>query len=65
MYQPTHIASQLVNERCRELLAQAEKQHRARKRAALARASRRAALAERPVRRAVRKALRLRAELEQ
>ena len=65
MYQPPHMASQLVNERCRELLAQAEKQHRARKRAALARASRRAERAERRMRRAAGKALRLRAELEQ
>jgi hypothetical protein len=59
------MASQLANERRRELLAQAERQHRARKCAALARASRRAARAERRMRRAVRKALRLRAELEQ
>jgi hypothetical protein len=58
------MASQLVHERCRELLAQAE-QHRAPKRAALARASRRVERAERRMRRAVRKARRLRAGLEQ
>jgi hypothetical protein len=59
------MASQLVNERCRELLAQAEQQRPARKRAALARASRQVERAERQMRRAVRKALRLRAGLEQ
>jgi hypothetical protein len=65
MYQPPHMASQLVHERCRELLAQAERQRPARKRAALARASRRVEQAERRMRRAVGKALRLRAGLGQ
>jgi hypothetical protein len=65
VYQPPYIASQLANERRRELQAQAERQHRAQKCAAVARASRRAERAERRMRRAARKALRLRAELEQ
>jgi hypothetical protein len=46
-------------------MALGEQQHRARKRAALARASRRVERAERRMRRAARKALRLRAELGQ
>lgn len=65
MYQPPYVASHLVQERHRELVALAEQQHRAKKRAALARASRRAERAERRLRRAVRKALQLRAELGQ
>lgn len=65
VYQHPYIASQLAKERRRELLAQAEQQHRARKCAALARASRRAERAERRMRRAVRKVVRLRAGLEQ
>jgi hypothetical protein len=65
VYQPPYMASQLINERRRELLAQAGQQPQARKRAAPARASRRAERPERRMRRAVRKALRLRAELEQ
>jgi hypothetical protein len=65
VYQPPYMASQLVNERHRELMALGEQQHRARKRAALARASRRVERAERRMRRAARKALRLRAELGQ
>ena len=63
MYLHPYMASQLGSERRREMLAQAERQHRARKLAALARASRRAERAERRMRRAVRKALRLRAGL--
>jgi hypothetical protein len=60
-----HMASQLGSERRREMLAQAEQQHRARQPVALAKASRRAERAERRMRRAARKALRLRAGLEQ
>lgn len=60
-----YISSQLGSEHRRDMLAQAEQQHRARKVAALARASRRAERAERRMRRAVRQALRLRAGLEQ
>jgi hypothetical protein len=37
VYLPPHMASQLASERRREMLAQAEQQHRARKVAALAR----------------------------
>jgi hypothetical protein len=65
VYMPPHMSSQLADERRREMLAQAERQHRVRMVAALARASRRAERAERRMRRAVRKALRLRAGLEQ
>jgi hypothetical protein len=60
-----YIGSQLGGEHRRDMLAQAERQHRARKVAALARASRRAERAERRMRRAVRKTLRLRAGLQQ
>jgi hypothetical protein len=59
------MSSQLANERRREMLAQAQQQHRVRKVDALARASRRAERAERRMRRVVRKAVRLRARLEQ
>jgi hypothetical protein len=65
VYMPPHMSSQLASERRREMLAQAQRQQRARKVAVLARASRRAERAERRMRRAVRKALRLRAGLEQ
>jgi len=65
VYMPPHMGSQLASERRREMLAQAQRQHQARKVAVLARASRRAERAERRMRRAVRKALRLRAGLEQ
>ena len=65
MYQHPYMASQLASERRREMLAQAEQQHWARKHAAVARASRRARRAERRMRRAVRKAVRLRAGLQQ
>jgi hypothetical protein len=59
------MASQLASERQREMLAQAERHRLARQLAAVARASRRAERAERRMRQAVRKALRLRAGLEQ
>ena len=65
MYLHPHMGSQLGSDRRREMLAQAEQQHRARQPVALARASRRAERAERRMRRAVRQALRLRAGLEQ
>ncbi len=65
MYQHPYMASQLIEERHRELVALGAQRHRAQKRAALARASRRAERAERRMRRAARKALRLHAELEQ
>ena len=64
MYLPSYMASQLASERRREMLAQAE-QHRARKLAAVARASRQAERAEHRMRRAVRKVMRLRAGLQQ
>ena len=60
-----YVASQLARERHRDMLAQAQQQRRARQLIALARASRRAERAERRMRQAVRKALRLRAALEQ
>jgi hypothetical protein len=60
-----YVASQLARERRRDMLAQAQRQRRARQLVALARASRRAELAERRMRQAVRKALRLRGALEQ
>ena len=60
-----HVLGQLAGERRREMLAQAEQQRRARQLVALARASGRAERAERRMRRAVRKALRLRAGLKQ
>ncbi len=59
------LASQLARERQRDMLAQAEQQRPARLVVALARASRRAERAERRMRAAIRKALRLRSELEQ
>jgi thiamine pyrophosphate-dependent acetolactate synthase large subunit-like protein len=60
-----HVASQFARERHREMLAQAEQQRLARQLVKLARASRRAERAERRMRQALRKALRLRSELEQ
>jgi hypothetical protein len=60
-----YVASQLARERRRDMLAQAQRQRRARQLVALARASRRAERAERRMRQAVRKALRLRGALEQ
>jgi hypothetical protein len=60
-----YVASQLGRERRRDMLAQAQRQRRARQLVALARASRRAERAERRMRQAVRKALRLRGALEQ
>ena len=65
MYLHPYMASQLASERRREMLAQAEQRHRAQKLAAVARPSRQAKRAERRMRRAVRKALRLRAGLQQ
>ena len=59
-----YVASQLVSERHRELLAQAQRQRLGHQLRALARASRRAERAERRLRDAVRKALRLRADLQ-
>jgi hypothetical protein len=58
------LASQLARERQRDVLARAGQQRLARQVVALARASRRAERAERRMRAAVRKALRLRSELE-
>ena len=54
----------LARERQREFLAQAEQQRLARQAVALARATRRAEQAERRLRTAVRKVVRLRSELE-
>jgi hypothetical protein len=65
VYQAPYLAILLADERRRELMVLGEQRHRARKRAALARASRRVERADRRMRRAARKALRLRAELEQ
>ncbi|HKA95152.1 MAG TPA: hypothetical protein VKD66_02715 [Streptosporangiaceae bacterium] len=65
VYLHPHIGGQLASERQREILAQAERHHLARQLAAVARASRRAARAERRLRLAVRRAVRLRAGLEQ
>jgi hypothetical protein len=60
-----NVASQFASKRYREVLAQAEQQRMARHLVKLARASRRAERAERRMRQALRKALRLRSELEQ
>jgi hypothetical protein len=65
VYQPPYLASQLVKQRQRELLAQAERHRQSRHLAVLARASRRAERAERRLRQAIRKALQLRAGLQQ
>jgi hypothetical protein len=65
VYLPPYVASQLAQERQREMVAQAQRQRRGRQLAAVARASRRAERAERQMRRAVRLALQLRAELPQ
>jgi hypothetical protein len=59
------LASQLADERRRDMLAQAQQQRLARQLRALARASRRAQRAERRMRKAVRQALRLGAGLQQ
>jgi hypothetical protein len=64
VYLPPYVAGQLVKERQREMLAQAEQQRRGRQLAALARAARRAERAERRMRRAVRRAVQLRTELQ-
>lgn len=60
-----YVAGQLARERRSDMVAQAQQQRQARHLVALARASRRAGRAERRMRQAVRKALRLRAALEQ
>ncbi len=65
MYMHPYVASQLAGERRRDMLAQAQQQRQAQQVVALARASRRAERAERRMRQAARKAVRLRAELEQ
>lgn len=65
MYLPPYLASQLAQERQREMLARAERQRRARQLGALARASRCAERADRRMRQALRRALELRAELQQ
>ena len=65
MYLHPYVGSQLASERQRELLAQAERHRVTRQFAAVARASRRAERAERRLRLAVRRAVRLRAGLEQ
>ena len=64
MYQHPYLASQLAEQRQRELLAQADRYRQSRHLAALAKASRRAERAERRLRRALHKALRLRAGLQ-
>lgn len=64
MYQHPYLASHLTKQRQRELLAQADRYRQSRHLAALAKASRRAERAERRLRQAVRKALRLRAGLQ-
>jgi hypothetical protein len=60
VYQSPYLASQLANERQREMLAHAEQKRQARQVGALARASRRAVRAERRMR----QALELRTELQ-
>jgi len=64
VYQHPYLASQLAEQRQRELLAQADRYRQSRHLAALAKASRRAERAERRLRRALDKALRLRAGLQ-
>ena len=64
MHMHPYVASQLARERRRDMMAQAQRQRRARQLMALARASRRAERAERRMRQEVRKALRLRAALQ-
>jgi hypothetical protein len=59
-----YLTGQLAADRRREMLAQAEQQSQGRRLITVARASRLAERAERRMRRATRKALRLRAELE-
>lgn len=65
MYLHPYVASQLASERHREELARAAQQRRAWQFMALARASRRAERAERRIRQAFCRALRLPAGLEQ
>ena len=64
MHRHPDVASQLAKQRHREMLAQAERQRRARQLVALATASRRAQRAERRMRHAARKALQLRERLQ-
>lgn len=64
MYRHPDGASQLARQRHREMLAQAERQRRARQLVALATASRRAQRAERRMRQAARKAVQLRERLQ-
>jgi hypothetical protein len=64
VYQHPYLASQLAKQRQRELLAQADRDRKSRHVAALAKASRRAERAERRLRQALDKALRLRAGLQ-
>ena len=61
----SYLSVQFARERQREMRAKAAQQRLAQQAVALARASRRADRAERHLRAAVRKALRLRSELEQ
>jgi hypothetical protein len=61
----SYLASQAAKDRQREMLAQASQQRLGQQARALARASRRAEPAQRRVRGAVRRVLRLRAEPEQ
>jgi hypothetical protein len=65
VYLHPYMASQLASQRHREMLAQARQQRQARQLLALARASRRAERAERRMRQALRRALQLRAGLQQ
>jgi hypothetical protein len=64
VYQHPCLASQLAKQRRAELLAQADRYRQSRHLAALAKASRRAERADRRLRHAVRKAVRLRAGLQ-
>lgn len=64
MYQHPYLASQLAKQRQRELLAQADRYRQSRQYASVAKVSRRAERAERRLRRAVGKAVRLRAGLQ-
>jgi hypothetical protein len=66
MYQlHPHMVGQLVAEKRRDMLAQAEQDRRASQSAALARASRRAERAQRKMHKAARVVLRLRSELSE
>ena len=65
MHAYPYAASQIADERRREMLARARQQRVAQQLAALARASRRARSAERRMRQAIRRARQLCASLEQ